>query len=71
MAEQDKGKGAAQAAPKAPQGEAKPKQKRFVVVNPFSDLHDISKKYDEGDDVSHFSQERLQSAINRGLVKEA
>ncbi len=47
-----------------------PKQKKYIVANPFSDLHDISKKYEEGDDVSHFSQERLQSAINRGLVKE-
>jgi len=63
-------KGAASAAPKASQGDAKPKQKKYIVANPFSDLHDISKKYEEGDDVSHFSQERLQSAINRGLVKE-
>lgn len=51
--------------------EAIAKQKKvFVAVNPFHDELNPGKVIRPGDDVSHFSQERLQSAINRGLVKE-
>ena len=50
--------------------EAKPeKASKPVVISEFRDKSDFSKVYSIGDDVSHFDEKRLQSAIKSGLVK--
>ncbi|MDM1049373.1 hypothetical protein [Sphingobacterium hotanense] len=61
-----------EAAAKAKKAEEKASKasRKYLVVSPFADKDNFGKKWGEGDDVSHFSQERLQAAINRGLVKE-
>jgi hypothetical protein len=51
-------------------GEAKPSKKKYTVIAPFADKDDFSKKWEEGDDVSHFDEARLADCVNRGLVKK-
>lgn len=43
---------------------------KFIVVSQFVDRDNFIKTWKEGDDVSHFDESRLQSAIKRGLVKK-
>ena len=39
--------------------------------NSFADRNDITKKYVEGEDVTHLGYERLQSLLDQGLIEEA
>lgn len=67
MAEKEDKGAQAPASPK--QGkESKPK---YVVASPFADREVFSKMWVEGDDVSHFEENRLKDCIERGLVKKA
>lgn len=43
---------------------------KFTVLSPFVDKDNYSKTYAEGDDVSHFTADRLEDCVNRGLVKK-
>lgn len=51
-------------------GDSKPAKKKYTVIAPFADKDNFSKKWEEGDDVSHFSQDRLDLCVERGLVKK-
>lgn len=51
-------------------GEAKPSKKKYIVISPFADKDIFSKKWEEGDDVSHFDESRLANCIEKGLVKK-
>ena len=74
-------KGAAAAAPTPSQGEgtqvelvkekASKASRKYLVVSPFADKDNFGKKWEEGDDVSHFDENRLKTCIERGLVKKA
>lgn len=46
------------------------KPKVYLVISAFADKENFSKKWEEGDDVSHFSADRLADCIKRGLVKK-
>jgi putative ubiquitin-RnfH superfamily antitoxin RatB of RatAB toxin-antitoxin module len=41
----------------------------YVVVSGFNDISDFGKRWHEGDDVSHFDDDRLESLITRKLVQ--
>ena len=43
----------------------------YVVVQPFADIANFDLKYEEGQDVSHLTDERLLVLMEKGLVKEA
>lgn len=45
----------------------------YVVTrgNSFADRDDITKRYSEGEDVTHLGAERLQSLLDQGLIEEA
>lgn len=46
-------------------------KKKYEVVAPgFSDKNNPSKMYKPGDDVSHFTADRLVDCVKRGLVKK-
>ena len=66
-------KSEAEAASKAKKAEEKTSKasRKYVVVSPFADKDNFGKKWEEGDDVSHFDEDRLKSCIERGLVKKA
>ncbi len=51
-------------------GDTKPAKKKYTVISPFADKDNFGKKWVEGDDVSHFSQDRLDLCVERGLVKK-
>lgn len=51
-------------------GDTKPAKKKYTVIAPFADKDNFGKKWVEGDDVSHFSQDRLDLCVERGLVKK-
>ncbi|HAE68487.1 MAG TPA: hypothetical protein DCG77_15065 [Sphingobacterium sp.] len=51
-------------------GDSKPSKKKYIVISPFSDKDIFSKKWEEGDDVSHFDESRLANCIEKGLVKK-
>ena len=51
-------------------GETKPVKKKYTVIAPFADKDNFSQKWVEGDDVSHFSEDRLDLCVERGLVKK-
>ncbi|MCW8314211.1 hypothetical protein K7A41_23500 [Sphingobacterium sp. InxBP1] len=63
-------KDAAAAKAKAEKDAAKSGKKKYTVISPFADKDNFSKKWEEGDDVSHFSQDRLDLCVERGLVKK-
>lgn len=42
----------------------------YVVVSPFRDINDFSKAYEEGEDVSHLSDDRLLDLLEKGLIEE-
>ena len=63
-------KDAAAAKAKAEKDAAKPSKKKYIVISPFSDKDIFSKKWEEGDDVSHFDESRLANCIEKGLVKK-
>jgi hypothetical protein len=44
----------------------------YVVADgkSFADKHDITKKYNEGDDVTHLGEDRLRSLLELGLIVE-
>jgi len=63
-------KDAAAAKAKAEKEAAKPSKKKYIVISPFSDKDIFSKKWEEGDDVSHFDESRLANCIEKGLVKK-
>jgi hypothetical protein len=46
-------------------------KKRFkhMVINVFRDKHNFDKKYQPGDDVSHFDAERLANLVNTEHVE--
>ncbi|WP_293914681.1 MULTISPECIES: hypothetical protein [unclassified Sphingobacterium] len=46
------------------------KSKKYTVIAPFADKDNFGKKWVEGDDVSHFEQDRLDLCVERGLVKK-
>lgn len=46
------------------------KSKKYTVISPFADRDNFGKKWEEGDDVSHFTQDRLDLCVERGLVKK-
>ncbi|MGJ1196284.1 hypothetical protein ACR777_10485 [Sphingobacterium spiritivorum] len=46
------------------------KSKKYTVISPFADKDNFGKKWVEGDDVSHFEQDRLDLCVERGLVKK-
>jgi hypothetical protein len=48
----------------------KAKRKSYVVAKEFRDHNDFSQTWKEGDDVSHFDQDRLQHLIDTGIVEE-
>jgi len=41
----------------------------YLVVSGFNDISDFGKRWHEGDDVSHFDDDRLESLIKRKLVQ--
>lgn len=43
---------------------------KYTVIAPFADKDIFSKKWEEGDDVSHFDESRLANCIEKGLVKK-
>jgi len=45
-------------------------EKNFVVVSPFRDASDFNKTWSIGQDVSHFTKERLEKCINLKLVEQ-
>ena len=49
-----------------------PLKQEYVVIKPFKDAKEYrageAVNYSKGDDVSHFEQSRLESAILRGYV---
>lgn len=49
----------------------KTKSGKFVVISPFADRDNFGKMWNEGDDVSHFDEDRRDLCVSRGLVKEA
>lgn len=51
-------------------GDSKPSKKKYTVIAPFADKDNFGKKWVEGEDVSHFSQDRLDLCVERGLVKK-
>lgn len=51
-------------------GDSKPSKKKYIVISPFADKDNFGKKWVEGDDVSHFPQDRLDLCVERGLVKK-
>ncbi len=51
-------------------GDSKPAKKKYTVIAPFADKDNFGKKWVEGEDVSHFSQDRLDLCVERGLVKK-
>jgi hypothetical protein len=44
----------------------------YVVADgkSFADKHDMTKKYNEGDDVTHLGEDRLKSLLELGLIVE-
>lgn len=53
--------------------EEAPEQKADVthtVKVPFADIHNFDKKYEVGDDVSHFEKERLAHLVSEGLAEK-
>lgn len=63
-------KDAASAKVKAEKDAAKPAKKKYTVIAPFADKDNFSKKWEEGDDVSHFDEARLADCVKRELVKK-
>lgn len=63
---------AAEAATTADAGKSKGKAKpaKYTVLKPFADKDNFSKMWKEGDDVSHFDEDRLASCVKRGLIKK-
>lgn len=51
--------------------EKKETTEKHVVQVPFRDADDFSIKYEVGDDVSHFSNERKEELISRNIIKPA
>lgn len=43
---------------------------KFIVIKPFRDINDFSKKWQPGDDVSDFEEKRLERLIQIGVVKK-
>lgn len=41
----------------------------YLVASPFRDINNFSKFYEVGDDVSHFSEERLLRLVELGYVE--
>lgn len=52
-------------------GEAVAQGDTYTVIHPFADRDIFSKTWQVGDDVSHFDKTRLESCIERELVKKA
>lgn len=46
------------------------KEDVYIVIHPFADKDNFSKMWEAGEDVSHFDRKRLESCIERGLVKK-
>lgn len=46
------------------------KGKSFIVIKPFRDLHEFSKQYFSGDDVSGFDKNRLKHLLEIGYVEQ-
>lgn len=44
---------------------------KYIVIHPFADKDNFGKMWEEGEDVSHFDKSRLDSCIERELVKKA
>lgn len=63
-------KDAAAAKAKTEKDAAKPAKNKYTVIFPFSDKDTFSKKWAEGDDVSHFDESRLADCVKRELVKK-
>lgn len=49
--------------------EAAEKKLIYVVVKAFHDINNFSTVYQRGENVSHFSAERLERLINAGAVE--
>lgn len=47
------------------------KAKKFIVASEFRDVSNFDKVHKVGDDVSLFDKARLDSLVNRGLVKKS
>lgn len=47
------------------------KAKKFIVASEFRDVSNFDKVHKVGDDVSSFDKARLDSLVNRGLVKKS
>lgn len=43
---------------------------KYIVVNPFRDKDNFLKRYDVGDDVSHFDKKRLATLESLGLIEK-
>lgn len=41
-----------------------------TVKVPFADRHNFNKKYEVGEDVSHFDKERLSFLVSEGLAEK-
>jgi hypothetical protein len=42
----------------------------YKVKTPFKDINDFAKQWNEGDDVSHFEQERLKNLEDLGYIEK-
>ncbi|MCL7987734.1 hypothetical protein M8998_07270 [Sphingobacterium sp. lm-10] len=62
--------GANEAAATTNASKSKGKAAKYTVLTPFADKDNFGKMYKEGDDVSHFDEDRLASCVKRGLVKK-
>lgn len=53
-----------------PPVEDKGRKGKFIVVKPFRDLNDFSKRYLPLDDVSYFDKDRLKHLLEIGFVEK-
>ncbi|MET7253577.1 hypothetical protein [Dyadobacter fermentans] len=60
---------AKQQTPKGSEAGKSPAPSPFTVLKPFRDIENWDIEHKPGDDVSHFSEARLASLIERGLVQ--
>lgn len=51
--------------------EVKKDKATHTVKVPFRDANNFDIKYEEGDDVSHFDEQRLQKLVDAGHVKSS
>lgn len=59
--------------PEAQKADATKKGKEKYVVKDgasFRDIADYSKVWSEGDDVSHFTQDRIEALLSQGLIEK-